>query len=416
MKKKQEDFQKEVERLTAAGDSWAMVTAMKTMWAKEQENAKKVREKNMKNASLQGSAGQLAQMMEGMENMEDLDQPMIKIGDASVASPFTSKMPSIRGAVDVIRQGRCTLVTTIQMYQILALNCLISAYSLSALHLDGIKYGDKQLTCMGMLMSVSFISISRSQPLDKLSDIQPLKSVFHPAYFLSILGQFALHLGTMYWLVQESKKFLPEDYKPDLDGLFKQNLINSVVFLVTAVQQVSVFVVNLKGPPYMGGLGQNYPLLYSLVTTFLGVFMCASEMVPQVNKWLQLEPFPNTTFRNMVIMMLAIDVFGAYMWDRLMLGLFAYPVLKASIKATTREEMIMIIRVILFISAIMYYLVSSDWTEFWEEYERQQNETMLDDENIGNIPADDFVNIGNSDNYFENTVGNSFKNGIIQDL
>ena len=128
--------------------------------------------------------------MDGMEM-----QPMIKIGDASVASPFTSKMPSIRGCVDIIRQGRCTLVTTIQMYQILALNCLINAYALSSLHLDGIKYGDKQLTCLGMLMSVSFISVSRSQPLDKLSNIKPLKSVFHPAYFLSLLGQFALHLG-----------------------------------------------------------------------------------------------------------------------------------------------------------------------------------------------------------------------------
>ena len=122
MIKKQQDFQAEVERLTAAGDSWATVTAMKNMWAKEQENAKVIRAKQAKNASLQGSAGQIAKMMEGMENMEDLDMPMIKIGDASVASPFTSKMPSIRGAVDVIRQGRCTLITTIQMYQILALN------------------------------------------------------------------------------------------------------------------------------------------------------------------------------------------------------------------------------------------------------------------------------------------------------
>lgn len=47
----------------------------------------------------------------------DLDVAIEQIGDASVAAPFTSKLPSIKGTVDIIRQGRCTLITSIQMYQ-----------------------------------------------------------------------------------------------------------------------------------------------------------------------------------------------------------------------------------------------------------------------------------------------------------
>ena len=262
------------------------------------------------------------------------------------------------------------------MYQILALNCLINAYSLSKLRLDGVKYGDRQMTCLGILMSVSFVTISRSKPLEQLSAVRPLKSIFHPALFASIVGQFALHIFTMYYLVREGKAYLSPDDPVDLDSEYKPSIVNSVVFLVTAVQQVSVFVVNLKGPPFMGGITQNAPLLWSLAVTFVGTFMCASESIPQLNQFLQLEPFPSIVFRNTVLVALAMDVTLAFLWDRLLLAIFAYPVLKASLENTTKKEVLTIVRVVAIVCAVVYWLSSQDYTELIAEMERQEELAM----------------------------------------
>lgn len=144
-------------------------------------------------------ADKLQQSMMDSELGED-EPPKLKLGDASVAAPFTSKLRNVMAIPNIIRQGRCTLVATIQMYKILALNCLISAYSLSVLYLEGIKFGDTQYTISGVLMSVCFLSISRAQSVEGLSKERPQPNIFNVYIIGSILGQFAVHIVTLIYI------------------------------------------------------------------------------------------------------------------------------------------------------------------------------------------------------------------------
>lgn len=247
----------------------------------------------------------------------------------------------------------------------MALQCLISSYSLSVLYLDGVKFGDTQMTAMGLLGSVSFMSVSRSKPLDKLSKVRPLSSIFHPASFISLLGQFAIHLVTMVVAVRAAKTYLPPDYQAELDGQFKPGILNTVVFLVSNVQQVTVFFVNLQGRPFMTGITENRPLLWSLAGTFILTFMFASESVPEMNRYFQLVPFPDEGFRSFILIILVMDLVGTFAFDRLMKFFFARDILIASVQGTRAKDVMALVRTFAIIGFLMYQFLGNK--EQWDE-------------------------------------------------
>lgn len=257
-----------------------------------------------------------------MTEMEENEVPLVKLGDASIAAPFTSKISHVTSICDIIRQGRSTLVTTIQMYKILALNCLVTAYSLSVLYLDGIKYGDTQMTIQGILLAVCFLGLSNAKPLKELSKKRPQPNIFNTYLLVSVIGQFAIHIYSLISVTYMAKSFMEQVEKVDLEKKFEPSLLNGAVYLLSLSMQVSTFVINYQGRPFRENLFENKPLFYALSIVMTICVVAASDLSSDMRSWLNLVEFPEE-YRNQLLKWIGIDFFGAMLIEFVANRLFA---------------------------------------------------------------------------------------------
>jgi len=207
------------------------------------------------------------------------------------------------------------------MYKILALNCLITAYSLSVQYLDGIKFGDYQVTITGMLMSVCFLCISRAKVetspcirRDVVTESSLARreviarkatgehlQLLRPAVRLASVRAPHCHHGVHHQLVPPSgtvclfshpflrkAEFYNRREVIDLEAKFEPSLLNTAIYLLGLSQQVSTFAINYQGRPFREGIRENPALYWGLVGAATVAFSGSTDFIPELNRWLQI--------------------------------------------------------------------------------------------------------------------------------
>ena len=200
------------------------------------------------------------------------------------------------------------------------------------------------------MLSTASIASSFARPLDRLSSVLPLASIFHPApLFLSVLGQLAIHASCMIYATKLAKAHMGDEaiaaavaFARKADKLaeagdeeaassHKPNLLNTMVFLVETAQQVAVMLVNYKGRPWMKGVTENPASSTRSPGCVAGVTAAAWEIVPQLNEYLGLVPLPDDATRYTLPGLIAATLVGSPVWDRLCVLIFAPRIFKSQV-------------------------------------------------------------------------------------
>lgn len=121
-----------------------------------------------------------------------------------------------------------------------------------------------------------------------------------------MLGQFAVHIATLIYISQYVQRTEPKKRDIDLEGEFEPSLLNSAIYLLQLIQQISTFAINYQGRPFRESIRENKGMYWGIVLVTGVAFSCATEFVPEINEKLMLVPF-TTHFKITMTSVMVLD-------------------------------------------------------------------------------------------------------------
>jgi cation-transporting ATPase 13A1 len=101
----------------------------------------------------------------------------------------------------------------------------------------------------------------------------------------------------------------------DLEAEFKPSLLNSAIYLVQLIQQVSTFAINYQGRPFRESIRENRSMFWSIVGVAGIAFACAIEFIPELNEKLRLVKF-TSEFQAVLTMTMVVDYVGCWVIEQ----------------------------------------------------------------------------------------------------
>lgn len=184
-------------------------------------------------------------------------------------------------------------------------------------------------SCKGQLVafqSIPFLFANNflSQSVEGISKERPQPNIFNFYIIGSILGQFAIHIATLVYVSNYVYSVTPEaaSAEVDLEGEFEPSLLNSAVYLLQLIQQVSTFAINYQGRPFRESIRENRGMYWGLIACSFVAFSASTEFIPELNTKLRLVPFSGE-FKVVLTAAMVVDFCGCWVVERVLKAAFS---------------------------------------------------------------------------------------------
>ena len=160
------------------------------------------------------------------------------------------------------------------------------------------------------------------QSVEGLSKERPQSNIFNFYIIGSVLGQFAIHIVTLIYISQYVQRHEAKSDDVDLEGEFEPSLLNSAIYLLQLIQQISTFAINYQGRPFRENISENKGMYYGIVVVTGIAFSCSTEFIPELNEKLRLVPF-SSDFKFTMTAVMVLDYVGCWLVEQLLKHLFS---------------------------------------------------------------------------------------------
>ena len=190
--------------------------------------------------------------------------------EASIAAPFTSKVPNISPMIELLKEGRASLVTSFNVFKFLWLYALIE-YSLTViLYTMGSDMTTYEYIYIDLFIVIPVsMTMSNTEPYPVLSKYLPTCDLMSLNIFISVIGQTLISIGFMLGIYFYSSKqdwFVPLDFNNEemANAPWICDANTSLFFVSINMFNISVIVL-ATGKPFRKPMYTNYLMILSLI-------------------------------------------------------------------------------------------------------------------------------------------------------